>query len=323
MIFPESRSRRLRKNDAMRQMVAETRVHPSDFVYPLLVSEIVSEPTPVESMPGIFNWPIGKVAAEAKRVFELGIPAVILFGTPSNKDATGSSSLAADGIVQRAVKEIKNVVPELLVITDVCLCSYTDHGHCGLINEGRIDNDSTLNILAQQAISHASAGADMIAPSDMMDGRVAAIREALDVQSFSDTPIMSYSAKYASAMYWPFREAAGSAPQFGDRKTYQMDMPNGREALKEMAQDIEEGADIVMVKPALAYLDIIAKAKEMFHVPIATYNVSGEYAMVKLSAATGQVDEKQLTMEILTSIKRAGADIIISYHAPDVAEWLR
>jgi porphobilinogen synthase len=307
----------------VRRLVAETRLHPSDFVYPIFVSEIVTEPTPIKSMPGINNLPLGQAGIEAERVFDLGIPAVLLFGTPAHKDATGSSSLKPDGVIQRAVKEIKDRNSEILVITDVCLCEYTDHGHCGIIKDGDVDNDSTLNVLAQQAVSHARVGADMVAPSDMMDGRVAAIREAFDGQGFENTAIMAYSAKYASAFYGPFREAAGSVPQFGDRKTYQMDMPNAREALKEIAQDIEEGADIVMVKPALSYLDVIARAKEAFHAPIAAYNVSGEYAMAKLAVGAGIADERQLVMEIVTSIKRAGADIIISYHAPEVAAWLR
>ncbi len=322
MSFPVNRGRRLRKSAAMRNLVCETRLHPADFIYPIFVSELIEKPTPIESMPGISNFPVHLVAAEADRVFKLGIPGVILFGTPAKKDATGSESLKSDGIIQQAVKKIKSANPEILVITDVCLCEYTDHGHCGVIENDDVANDPTLEILAMQAVSHAEAGADMIAPSDMMDGRVAAIRAALDQKGFTDTPIMAYSAKFCSAFYGPFREAAGSAPQFGDRRTYQMDPPNAEEAMREIASDIEEGADIVMIKPALSYLDIIAGAKASFDLPIAAYNVSGEYAMVKHAAASGIADEKRLTLEILTSIKRAGADIIISYHAPQVAEWL-
>jgi porphobilinogen synthase len=273
-------------------------------------------------MPGISNYSVTVAAAEADRAFKLGIPAVLLFGTPENKDATGSASLKPDGIIQKAVQEIKSANPDIVVITDVCLCEYTDHGHCGIIQNREVDNDSTLEVLALQAVSHAKAGADIVAPSDMMDGRVQAIRLALDDSGFEMTAIMSYAAKYCSSFYGPFREAAGSAPQFGDRRSYQMDPPNSREALKEMELDLEEGADIVMVKPALAYLDIIQAARERFDLPLAAYNVSGEYTMVKLAAEAGVADEQRLVTEILTSIKRAGADIIISYHATQVAEWL-
>ncbi|MBN1213596.1 MAG: porphobilinogen synthase [candidate division Zixibacteria bacterium] len=323
MKYPQSRPRRLRKSAAVRRLVQQTRLHPANFIYPLFVSETVSEPEPIETMPGIFNYPVDRVAAEAKKAYELGIPGVILFGTPSKKDATGSESLKKDGVIQKAVGNIKQAVPEMLVITDVCLCEYTDHGHCGIVKDGRIDNDETLKILARQAASYAKAGADMVAPSDMMDGRVGAIREALDEYGYIDTVIMAYAVKYSSAFYGPFREAVHSAPQFGDRKTYQMDPANADEAMKEIALDIDEGADIVMVKPALAYLDIIARAKAAFNVPLAAYNVSGEYALAKLAGANKCANEKQLVMEILTAIKRAGADIIISYHAPDVAGWLR
>jgi porphobilinogen synthase len=323
MTFPIHRPHRLRRTAQFRRLMSETSLSPSDFIYPIFVSAVVDRAEPVSSMPGIFNYPVGEAVTEAKRVFDLGIPAVILFGTPSDKDETGSSSLKADGIVQQAIKEIKSTVPELLVVTDVCLCEYTDHGHCGIIHDGTVDNDDTLEVLAAQAVSHAAAGADMVAPSDMMDGRVGAIRTALDEDGFPHIPIMAYSAKYASAFYGPFREAAGSAPSFGDRRSYQMDPPNAVEALKEIALDVGEGADIVMVKPALAYLDIIARAKETVTVPMAAYNVSGEYSMVKLAAQNGIADERQLAMEILTSIKRAGADIIITYHAPDAALWLR
>ena len=323
MKYPQSRPRRLRKSAAMRRLVQQTRLHAANFIYPLFVSEAIQESEPIETMPGIFNFPVDKIAGEAKKAYELGIPGVILFGTPSKKDATGSESLRKDGVIQKAVENIKQAVPEILVITDLCLCEYTDHGHCGIVKDGSIDNDATLKILAKQAISHARAGADMVAPSDMMDGRVGAIRTALDEYGYLETAIMAYSAKYSSAFYGPFREAVHSAPQFGDRKTYQMDPANADEAMKEIALDIDEGADIVMVKPALAYLDIIARAKAAFDVPLAAYNVSGEYTMAKLAGANKCADEKQLVMEILTAIKRAGADIIISYHAPEVARWLR
>jgi porphobilinogen synthase len=288
----------------------------------MFVSAVVKDADPVDSMPGIFNYPVSQISSEADKAFKLGIPAVLLFGTPSTKDATGSDSVKPDGIVQQAVKEIKSANPDILVITDVCLCEYTDHGHCGIISNGDVDNDATLDVLAQQAVSHAEAGADIVAPSDMMDGRVEEIRLALDENNFSDRAIMAYSAKYCSAFYGPFREAAGSTPQFGDRRTYQMDPPNANEAMKEIALDIGEGADIVMVKPALSYLDIIREAKDAYDVPLAAYNVSGEYSMVKLAAKEGMADEKRLTLEVLSSIKRAGADIIITYHALKAAEWL-
>ncbi len=323
MSFPDFRPRRLRKSEAMRKLVQETKLHPSDFIYPLFVSEIIDSIEPIKSMPGINNFPLKNIAGEANRVYKLGIPAVLLFGTPSNKDETGSASLKDDGIIQKAIQEIKSLNSDIVVVTDVCLCEYTDHGHCGIIKDNDVDNDATIEILAKQAVSHARAGADMVAPSDMMDGRVGAIREALDGEMFENIPIMAYSAKYCSAFYGPFREAVDSAPQFGDRKTYQMDPSNATEALKEIGLDIDEGADIVMVKPAMSYLDIIARAKAEFDVPIAAYNVSGEYSMVKLAGRENLVDEKRLTLEILTSIKRAGADIIISYHAPEVAEWLK
>ena len=322
MKFPVSRARRLRKSEAMRRLVQETRLHPSDFIYPIFINENIDKPVPIESMPGISHFPVSGVAQEAERAFKLGIPGVLLFGIPSSKDETGSSSIKEDGVIQRAIREIKSHNPEILVITDVCLCEYTDHGHCGIIKKNDVDNDRTIEVLSRQALSHARAGADMVAPSDMMDGRVQAIRSMLDEHDMTNTAIMAYSAKYSSAFYGPFRDAAGSAPQFGNRKTYQMDMPNAREAMREIAGDIEEGADIVMVKPAMAYLDIIRQAREKFDVPIAAYNVSGEYAMVKLAAQAKIADERQLVMEIVTSIKRAGANIIISYHAPDIAGWL-
>jgi porphobilinogen synthase len=321
--FPARRMRRLRKTPALRTLTAQTRLHPSDFVYPLFVSERIDRPEPISSMPGIQRYPVKDAAREADRTFKLGIPAVLLFGIPKAKDAAGSASLKSDGIVQRAIREIKSLNPEVAVFTDVCLCEYTDHGHCGIVRNGTIDNDATIEILAQQAVSHAGAGADVVSPSDMMDGRVQAIRRALDADDFHEVAIMSFAAKYCSAFYGPFREAVNSAPRFGDRRTYQMDPSNADEALAEIALDIEEGADVVMVKPALAYLDVIRRAKERFDVPVAAYNVSGEYSMVKLAASAQVADEKQLTLEILTAIKRAGADMIISYHAQDVCNWLR
>jgi porphobilinogen synthase len=320
--YPIHRARRLRKSEGIRRLVRETNLHPSNFIYPLFVNALVTDAEPVSSMPGVFNYPVDQIADQAELAFKAGIPAVLLFGTPEKKDPVGSFSIQPDGIVQRAVKEIKSTNPDILVITDVCLCEYTDHGHCGIIKDGDVDNDATIDMLAQQAVSHAEAGADIVAPSDMMDGRVGEIRLALDQNKFQERAIMAYSAKYCSAFYGPFREAAGSAPQFGDRKTYQMDPPNAREAMKEIALDIEEGADIVMVKPALSYLDIVRQARESFDVPLAAYNVSGEYAMVKHAAQAGIADEKRLVLEILSSIKRAGADIVITYHAVDAARWL-
>jgi porphobilinogen synthase len=303
-------------------MVRETRLHPADFVYPIFVSELVSKPEPIKSMPGVSNWPLSMVADEAGRACALGIPAVILFGTPATKDPAGAVSLDDEGIIQKAIRRIKKACPELVVVTDVCLCEYTDHGHCGIIKGESVANDPTISQLAKQAVSHARAGADMVAPSDMMDGRVAAIRRHLDEAHFEHIPIMSYAAKYCSAFYGPFRDAVDSAPRFGDRSTYQMDPANSREAMREIRADIEEGADIVMVKPALAYLDIIAGVRREFDLPLAAYNVSGEYAMVKQAAESGAADERRLTLEILTAIKRAGADIIITYHACKAAAWL-
>ncbi len=323
MSFPEERPRRLRSSLAIRRLVQETRLHPADFVYPIFVSALVKDREPISSMPGISNLSPTEAAAEAKKAYDLGIQCVLLFGTPTKKDATGSESLKADGIVQQGIREIKAACPEIAVATDVCLCEYTDHGHCGVVKGNEVDNDATLALLARQAMSHAEAGADIVAPSDMMDGRVEAIREALDANGFANTAIMAYAAKYCSAFYGPFREAVDSAPQFGDRTTYQMDPPNAREAMREIELDIDEGADIVMVKPALAYLDIISRARDRYDTPIAAYNVSGEYAMVKNAASSGTADERRLALEILTSIKRAGADIIITYHALDAARWLR
>ena len=323
MSYDFFRGRRLRKSDALLNMTTETKLHPSDFISPLFVSELVSEPEEIKAMPGIYNFPLDKIAAEADRIYKLGIPAVLLFGTPSAKDPKGKVSLKKNGIIQQAIKAIKDKNDKITVITDVCLCEYTDHGHCGILSGHEVDNDATLEVLAAQALSHATAGADMVAPSDMMDGRVEAIRDVLDGNGFESTAIMAYSAKYCSAFYGPFREAVDSAPKFGDRRSYQMNPPNIREAMREINADCEEGADIVMVKPALSYLDVIAKARDTFDVPIAAYNVSGEYSMVKLMAKAGLADEKRLALEILTSIKRAGADIIISYHSADAAEWLK
>lgn len=323
MSFPINRMRRLRTSEAMRRLVRETRLSVDDLIYPVFVTHDRGIKRAVNAMPGVYNYSIDVLIEELGPVSELGIPGIILFGIPQKKDAIGSEGYAEDGIIQQAIKEIKKVYPDLLVITDVCLCEYTDHGHCGLVKDGKILNDPTLDLLKRCAVSHARSGADMVAPSDMMDGRVAVIRKALDSEGFTNVSVMAYSAKYASAYYGPFREAAGSAPRFGDRKTYQMDPPNAREALREVALDIEEGADIVMVKPALAYLDIIKTVKETFDHPVATYNVSGEYSMVKAAALQGWIDEKKVVLETLTALKRAGADIILTYHAPDVARWLQ
>jgi porphobilinogen synthase len=318
-----ARHRRLRQSEGLRRLVAETRLSPSDFVYPLFVSYGVNVREEIPSMPGQFRISIDQAGREADDLRTLGIPAVLLFGLPASKDEKGSEAYAEHGIVQEALRAFKRADPNLVVITDVCMCEYTSHGHCGIVtNEGVVDNDASIELIARTALSHARAGADVVAPSDMMDGRVLAIRETLDDAGFTQTPIMSYSAKYASAFYGPFREAADSAPQFGDRRGYQMDPPNAREALLEIQDDIDEGADIVMVKPALAYLDVLSRASAEFEHPIAAYNVSGEYAMVKAAAANGWIDEQRITLEILTSIKRAGADMIITYHAKDAARWL-
>lgn len=322
MGFPARRMRRLRRTEGLRQLVRETRLDPSDFIYPLFVNERLREPAAIGSMPGQSQWPVEGVAREAERIARLGIGGIILFGIPAQKDELGSGAYDDKGVVQEAIRAIKRAVPQLLVITDVCLCEYTSHGHCGLIRDGEVRNDETLELLARESLSHAAAGADMVAPSDMMDGRVGTLRAALDAQGFSDVPIMAYSAKFASAFYGPFREAAESAPQFGDRRAYQMDPANGREALREVALDVAEGADIVMVKPALPYLDVLARVRDHFGLPVAAYNVSGEYAMLKAAAANGWLDERRATLEALTGIKRAGADIIITYHAPEAAAWL-
>ncbi|AGL01507.1 porphobilinogen synthase [Desulfoscipio gibsoniae] len=322
MYYPVARPRRLRSSANMRRLVRENHLRVDDLIYPIFVTGGRDVQKPVKSMPGVYNLSIDRLLAEVSLVQDLGIPGILLFGIPDNKDAVGSGAYAANGIIQQAVRAIKDKFPELLVITDVCLCEYTDHGHCGIVHEGKVLNDPTLELLARTAVSHAQSGADIVAPSDMMDGRVKAIREALDERGFANIPIMSYSVKYASAFYGPFREAAGSAPQFGDRKTYQMDPPNIREALREAEQDIAEGADMIIVKPAMAYMDVIAAVRRNFDGPLAAYNVSGEYSMIKAAASLGWIDERQTTLELLTGLKRAGANIIITYHAPDVAHWL-
>lgn len=320
--FPVSRLRRLRKTSALREMFRETFLTKSDFIYPLFVAEGANFKREISSMPDVFQLSVDNVLRECEELLTLGIKAVLLFGIPDFKDETGSSGYAADGIVQKATREIKKNFPEMLVITDVCLCEYTSHGHCGVIENEYVQNDATLELLAKQAVSHAEAGADIIAPSDMMDGRVAAIRKTLDENNFAETPIMAYAAKYSSAFYGPFREAAESAPQFGDRKSYQMDFGNSDEAMREIALDIQEGADIVMVKPALSYLDIIRRTKENFNLPICAYNVSGEYSMVKAAAEKGWIDGEKVMMETLTAIKRAGADVIITYFAKEAIKLI-
>jgi len=321
-MFPIHRPRRLRKNETIRKMVRETSISPDDFIYPLFVTYGRGIKKEISSMPGCFQESIDKIVKHAKELYSLGIPSIMLFGIPEHKDKIGSGAYDEHGVVQNAIRAIKNKVPELYVITDVCLCEYTNHGHCGVIKDGIVQNDPTLELLSKEAVSHAKAGTDMVAPSDMMDGRVKAIRQALDEEGFPEIPIMSYAAKYASAFYGPFREAAESTPQFGDRRSYQMDPANRREALREISLDIEEGADIIMVKPALAYLDIISDAKDTFDVPVAAYNVSGEYSLVKAAGKLGWIDEQRVMMEILTSIKRAGADLIITYFAKDAAKLL-
>lgn len=321
-MFPIHRPRRLRKSEAIRKMVRETCLSPDDFIYPVFAIHGKGVKKEVSSMPGCYQESVDEIAKSAKEIYSLGIPAVMLFGIPEHKDETGTCAFDEKGVVQNAVKAIKEAAPELYVITDVCMCEYTSHGHCGVIEEGDVANDATLELLAKEAVSHAKAGADMVGPSDMMDGRIEAIRFALDEEGFATLPIMSYAAKYASAFYGPFREAAESTPQFGDRRSYQMDPANRREALKEVALDIEEGADIVMVKPAMTYLDIISDVRDSFDVPVAAYNVSGEYSLVKAAAKMGWIDEQRLMMEILTSIKRAGADLILTYFAKDAAKVL-
>lgn len=322
-MFPVERPRRLRVNATIRRLVRENHLRVDDLIYPVFVTGGTGVKKHVEAMPGVYNYSVDVLLKELTPLVEAGLPGIILFGIPEFKDARGSGAYDDQGVVQQAVQAVKGVFPDLLTITDVCLCEYTDHGHCGLIENGRVLNDPTLALLAQSALSHARSGADMVAPSDMMDGRVAAIRQALDDNGFSHVPIMSYAAKYASAFYGPFREAAGSTPQFGDRKAYQMDPANGREALREVELDLAEGADIVMVKPALAYMDIIRQVREQTLRPVAAYNVSGEYSMVKAAAARGMIDEHNVVLEILTGLKRAGADMILTYHAPDVIRWLK
>lgn len=318
------RLRRLRAKPALRNMVRETILTSNDFIYPLFVVYGQNKIIPISSMPGVCQYSVDQLHRPIEDIAELGIPAVLLFGIPEYKDAIGSSAWQEEGVVQQAIRAIKSLSPETMVITDVCMCEYTDHGHCGVIGEnGELLNDPTLELLAREALSHAQAGCDMVAPSDMMDGRVGAIRQVLDENGFNNLPIMAYAAKFSSALYGPFREAAESTPQFGDRKTYQMDGANRQEALREVSLDIEEGADIVMVKPALAYLDIIRDVKDCFGYPTAAYHVSGEYAMVKAAAANGWLDEEKAMLEILTSIKRAGADMIITYAALDAARWLK
>jgi len=322
MYFPQYRPRRMRANETIRRMVRETTLSPDNFIYPLFVTHGKGVKKEISSMPGNYQQSIDSLVKDCEEVYSLGIPSVILFGIPEHKDELGTEAYSDEGIVQHAIKAIKNKLPDLMVITDVCMCEYTSHGHCGVIKNGTVQNDATLELLAKEALSHAKAGADMVAPSDMMDGRVAAIRDILDDEGFESIPIMSYAAKYASGFYGPFREAAESTPQFGDRRSYQMDPSNSREALREVELDIEEGADIVMVKPALSYLDIISQVKQEFNMPVAAYNVSGEFSMVKAAAKLGWIDGDRVMMEILTSIRRAGADMILTYHAKEAAKLL-
>jgi porphobilinogen synthase len=323
MSFPTHRGRRLRRNEALRGLVRETRLSPAGLIYPMFVCCGQKVRQEVSSMPGVFQQSADQIVEECREIESLGIPGVILFGLPEKKDARGMNSVAADGVVQRAIEAIRKAKVKLLVITDVCLCEYTDHGHCGVIEDGEVANDATLDVLAKQAVSHARAGADIVAPSDMMDGRVGVIREALDEHKFENISILAYAAKYSSAFYGPFREAAQSTPQFGDRRGYQMDPANAREALREVEMDLDEGADMVMIKPALPYLDIIRRVRDEFDVPVAAYNVSGEYSMVKAAVEKGWLEEQRVVTEILTGIQRAGAEIILTYHAKDAARWLR
>jgi porphobilinogen synthase len=324
MPFPQTRMRRLRATRALRGLVRETHLSPSDLVYPMFVAHDIDRRQPIAAMPGIDHLSIDHAVSEAGEVAELGIPAVLLFGLPAAKDPEGTGAYDDEGIVQLATRAIKQAHPELIVVTDLCLCEYTSHGHCGVLSpDGRVENDATLELLARTAVSQARAGADVIAPSDMMDGRVGVIRAALDEEGLSDTPIMAYSAKFASAFYGPFREAAGSTPAFGDRRSYQMDPANGQEAVREARLDVDEGADLLMVKPALPYLDLIRRIKDDTGMPLAAYNVSGEYAMLEAAAAAGYLDRRQSVLEALTAIRRAGADIVITYHAKDAATWLQ
>jgi porphobilinogen synthase len=322
MDFPHYRPRRLRRNERIRALVRETSLSAKNLIYPLFIGPGKDRVEPVSSMPGVAQLSVDRAARECEEVATLGIAAVILFGIPERKDSSGSEAYSDDGVVQRAIREIKKRVPELLVITDVCLCEYTDHGHCGVIKSGDVDNDSTLELLAKEALSHARAGADMVGPSDMMDGRVGAIRRALDENGFAHTAIMAYAAKYASGFYGPFREAAESTPQFGDRRSYQMDPANTDEALREVEMDIREGADIVMVKPAMAYLDVVYRVKQKFGYPVAAYNVSGEYSMIKAAGAKQWIDEQRIMMEVLYTIRRAVADMILTYFAKAAARLL-
>jgi porphobilinogen synthase len=323
MSFPVTRPRRLRRSEAIRLLARETRLSADGFIYPMFVCPGEKVRNPISSMPGVAQQSVDMFLEECREVEQLGIPGIILFGIPEKKDALGTEAYAADGVVQRAIEAVRRAKLNLLVMTDVCLCEYTDHGHCGVVENGEVKNDPTLELLAAEALSHARAGADIVAPSDMMDGRVGAIRKALDSAGFQDVAIMSYAAKYCSGFYGPFREAAESAPQFGDRRGYQMDPANAREALREVELDLAEGADMVMVKPALAYLDIIHRVRETFSVPVGAYNVSGEFAMVKAAAANGWIDEKRIALEILTGIHRAGASIVLTYHAKDAVRWLK
>lgn len=323
MGYPTVRLRRLRVNEAVRRLVRETDLHPRQFLWPVFVVPGRGVREEVAAMPGVYRYSADVLVEEVGRNAELGLGGLLVFGVPSHKDEVASEAYADEGVVQRAVRALKAAFPELLVATDVCLCAYTSHGHCGVVEGGKILNDPSLELLARTAVSHARAGADMVAPSDMMDGRVGAVRRALDQAGFTETLVMSYAAKYASGFYGPFREAAESAPQFGDRRTYQMDPPNAREALREVALDLEEGADVVMVKPALAYLDVIRRVREAFDCPVAAYSVSGEYSMIKAAAGRGWLDERRIVLEVNTAIRRAGADIIITYYAPLLARWLR
>jgi len=323
MSFPTHRPRRLRRSEALRGLVRETRLTTTGLIYPMFVCPGTKVRQEVGSMPGVYQQSIDQIVEECREVESLGIPGIILFGLPESKDPRGASSLGAEGVVQRAIEAIRKAKLKLLVITDVCLCEYTDQGHCGIVENGEVANDSTVAILAQQALSHARAGTDIVAPSDMMDGRVGAIRETLDEHKFENIAILSYAAKYCSGFYGPFREAAQSAPQFGDRRSYQMDPANAREALKEVVTSRYASADMVMVKPALAYLDVIRRVRDAFDVPVGAYNVSGEYAMVKAAAQKGWMDEKRIVLEVLTGIQRAGAEVILTYHAKDVARWLK
>ena len=317
------RMRRLRRSDGLRRMVRETRLAPTDFIYPVFVTSGRAVREPIPSMPGQSRLSVDQLPQEAAELRSLDIPAILLFGIPESKDAEGSGAWISDGIVQQAVRALKDAQPELIVVTDVCLCEYTDHGHCGVLaDDGSVLNDASVELLAQTALSQAAAGADVIAPSDMMDGRVGAIRRTLDLGGFEDRTLLAYAAKFASAFYGPFRDAADSAPQFGDRRAYQMDPPNGREAMRAIERDLAEGADIVMVKPALAYLDLVREARRRFDAPLAAYNVSGEYAMIKAAAANGWIDEERVVLETLTGIRRAGADMILTYHAKEASRWL-